>query len=335
MFQIICIGSSSKDIFFPTKEGLVLDTPEDITSQKKIAFELGAKYQIEKIFETPGGCAANVAQGLSRLGIKTACYTKIGKDVVGKWIKNELKKEKVSTKLLQVDKNCKSDLSSIIVDENSGEHVIFFNRESNTKLEINSKKIRNTKRIFVSALNGQWEKNIDIILEVAKKNDIKIMFNPGQRNIKDNAKKVLEIIKYSEVVVLNKDEAIEIILDNNQEVDKNKLNDEIFLIRSMAGFNHGIVALTDGENGSWVFCKNSIYFSKVKVTKPLDTLGAGDAFSSGFLAGYISGRPVEEALKMGMANSTNVILYYGAKEGLIKKNEITESIAKIEIKKIR
>lgn len=335
MFQVICIGSSSKDIFFPTKEGVIFDTPEDITSQKKIAFELGAKYQIEKIFETPGGCAANVAQGLARMGLKVACYTKVGKDEIGKWIKNELKKEKVSTKLLQVERGCRSDLSSIIVDQKSGEHVIFFNRESNTKLEVIPKKIKNTERIFVSALNGQWEKNIDTILEVAKNKKIKILFNPGQRNIKDNPKKVLKIIKHSEVVVLNKDEAIEIILGNHYEVDEKKLNDEIFLIRTIASFNKNIVALTDGENGSWVFADNKIYFSKIFVKDLVDTLGAGDAFSSGFLAGYVLGRPIEDALKMGMANSTNVILYYGAKEGLIKKNEIDNLINKIEVKKIR
>lgn len=335
MFQIICIGSSSKDIFFPTKEGVVFDTPEEITSQKKLAFELGAKYQIEKIFEAPGGCAANVAQGLSRMGLKVACYTKIGKDEVGRWIKDELKKEKVSRKLLQADKACRSDVSAIIVDEKSGEHIIFFNRESNTKLEIIPRKIKNTQRIFVSALNGEWEKNIDIILEVAKKNNIGILFNPGQRNIKDNPKKVLKIIKHSEVVVLNKDEAIEIILDNGHEIEESKLNDEIFLIRTIASFNRGVVALTDGENGSWVFKDNSIYFSKIFVKNPVDTLGAGDAFSSGFLAGYVLGKPIEESLKMGIANSTNVILYYGAKEGLIRREFVGDFIAKIKVKKIR
>jgi len=334
MFEVICIGSSSKDIFFPTSEGLILDTPEDITAQKKIAFELGAKYQVGEIVEAPGGCAANVAQGLSRLGIKVACYTKIGKDEIGKWIKSELKKEKVSTKLIQIDKVCKSDLSSIIVDTKTGEHVIFYNRESNTKLEIFPKKIKKTKRIFISALNGEWERHIDTVLKVAKENEIKIIFNPGQRNIKDNPQKVLEIIKNSEVVILNKDEAIEILMGNNFEVDGKKLNNEIFLLRSIATFSRGVVALTDGENGSWTIEKNNIYFSKIFVEKPVDTLGAGDSFSSGFLAGYIKEKGVLESLKMGIANSSNVILYYGAKEGLLNKNNIVQAIEKIEVKKI-
>lgn len=334
MYQIICVGSSSKDIFFPSKEGVIFDTPEDITAQKKIAFELGAKYQIDKIYEAPGGCAANVAQGLARLGIKVACYTKLGKDEVGKWIKSELKKEKVKTNLLQIDKSCKSDVSAIIVDENTGEHVILFNRESNTKLEIFPRKIRNTERIFISALNGEWEKHADTILQTAKEAGIKIIFNPGQRNIQDNPNKVLEIISQAEVLILNKDEAIGIMLAKNKNQAELELNDEIFLLKELALISGGVVVLTDGERGSWVLAAGEILSAKVVVEKPVDTLGAGDSFSSGFLAGYIGKKSIEESLKMGLANSANVILYYGAKEGLLTQKNIAEFMEKIEIKKI-
>lgn len=334
MFEIICIGSSSKDIFFPTKEGLVFDTPEDITAQKKIAFELGAKYQIDRIIEAPGGCAANVAQGLSRLGIKTACYTKIGKDEVGKWIKKELKKEKVSLKLIQEDKACKSDISAIIVDESTRDHVIFFNRESNTSLEIIPRKIKNTQRIFISALNGEWEKHVDDILTVAKENDIEILFNPGQRNIKDNPNKVLEIIEKSRVVILNKDEAIGIMTATDKNLENQNLNDEIFLLNSLVSINKGVVVLTDGGRGSWATDGISMFFSQIKVENPVDTLGAGDSFSSGFLAGHISGKNIEESLRMGMANGASVIMYYGAKEGLLNKDNIDRSTGNVDVKKL-
>lgn len=333
-FQIICVGSSSKDIFFPTEEGLVFDTPEDIMAQKKISFELGAKYQIEKIFEVPGGCAANVAQGLSRLGLKVACYTRIGKDEIGKWIKKELKKEKVDISLIQEDKDCKSDLSAIIVDKKSNDHIVLFNRDANTKLEIIPHKIKNTQKIFVSALNGEWEKHIDAILKVAKSNNIGIIFNPGQRNIKDNSKKTLEIIKNSQVVILNKDEAIEIILGYDNNSENKKLNDEIFLLEKIRSFNDGTVVLTDGERGSWAINEEGIFFSRIVVNEIVDTLGAGDSFTSGFLAGYVGGEGIENSLKMGMANSSNVILFYGAKEGLLNKINIEKAIEKIEVTKL-
>ena len=52
--KVICVGSTSKDIFFPTSEGQVVDTPEDLESQKKFVFELGAKYHISDRFESLG-----------------------------------------------------------------------------------------------------------------------------------------------------------------------------------------------------------------------------------------------------------------------------------------
>ena len=72
MKQVICIGSGSKDIFFPTTEGITQETPDDLTAQKKIIFELGAKYHIDNRFESLGGCAVNQACGLRRLGFVVA-----------------------------------------------------------------------------------------------------------------------------------------------------------------------------------------------------------------------------------------------------------------------
>ena len=55
MSTIICIGSAAKDIFFPTGEGILLHTPEDVEAQEKVAFEVGAKYQVDDRFESLGG----------------------------------------------------------------------------------------------------------------------------------------------------------------------------------------------------------------------------------------------------------------------------------------
>jgi len=100
MKKVVCIGSSGKDIFFPTREGVIVETPEDLESQKKIAFELGAKFHINDRFESMGGCAVNVACGLARLGVPSACYTVVGNDMIGRWLKEELDKESVDTGLV-------------------------------------------------------------------------------------------------------------------------------------------------------------------------------------------------------------------------------------------
>ncbi len=322
MNKIICIGSASKDIFFPTAEGVFLATPEDLTAQEKLAFELGAKYQVDKIVEAPGGCAANTSQGLARLGIEAVCYTRIGKDSVGDWLKNELEKEGVKTELMQIDENSRSDVSAIIVDTNTNDHIIFFNRDANKKLDIISGELTETEYFFISALNGEWENNIDKLLKIANENDTKIIYNPGQRNIQDNSAKVIETIEQAEVLLVNKDEAIEIMANKKYNVGDDELNDENFLIEKLYKLGPKVVAITDGKNGAWIYNGENILHSKAKGKNPIDTLGAGDAFSSGFVAGYIYGKSIEECLRWGVVNSASVVHFYGAKEGLLNKEKI-------------
>jgi len=341
MNQIICIGSSGKDIFLPTDKGIILDTPEDITSQKKFAFELGAKYQIDDRFESLGGCAANVSAGLARIGIKVSCCTKIGDDMLGKWIKAELEKEKVNTGLIQTEENCKSDLSAIIVNAGSGERTIFFNRDANEKLGIFPEKLKNADWIFVSALNGDWEKNLDAIFSLVKKEKIKLAFNPGQRNIKDNPRKIIETIKDCDLLLLNKDEAIEITnnlqqtTNNKQQITNNEqLNDEVFLIQELNKLGPEIVVITDGLRGAWAFDGKNLFYVQSTEDKPIDTTGAGDAFSSAFLAGCFKERKIEESLKWGAANGGSVVKYYGAIEGLLDAESLEEIAKNIQVERI-
>jgi len=334
MKKIICIGSASKDIFFPTPGGVVIKTPEELDSQEKLSFELGTKYQVEEIFEAPGGCAANVAQGLARLGIDVSCYSRIGGDKVGDWIKEELEKEGVDISLLQIDSNAVSDVSAIIVDEKSKDHVVFFNRDANNKLEIDETDVEGAENIFISALNGDWQNHIDKILKTASEKDIKIILNPGQRNIKDDPTKIIEVIENSETLILNKDEAIEIIMSDAKEYDEETLNDEIFLIESLRGMGPKTVALTNGKEGAWVSDGKEVFFAKFYVKNPIDSLGAGDAFSSGFLSGVLTHESIENSLRLGIANSASVIMYYGAKKGLLKEEEIIEKLSNINTEKL-
>ena len=334
MNEVICIGSSSKDIFFPVAGGKILNTPEELTSQKKLAFELGAKFQADNIYEVPGGCAANVAQGLSRLKIKTACYTKIGNDHTGKWIRKELKKEGVDVRFLQVDRSCRSDLSAIIVDRKNKEHLIFFNRDANKNLELNRRVLKRTKKLFVSALNGDWENHFDVLLEISQSNNIGVYFNPGQRNIKDNPAKIFEMIKKTEILILNKDEAIEILQNNEIEKNPDNLNNEVFLVKCLNDMGARIVALTDGDRGAWLFDGKNVFKAKSKADKIVDTLGAGDSFSSGFLAGILSGESIDNSLRWGISNSLSVIRHYGAKRGLLDKKSILEKFSKVKLEKL-
>lgn len=328
MNKVICIGSSGKDIFFPTAEGVILDTPEDLMSQKKIAFELGAKYHIEDRFETLGGCAVNQVVGLVRLGVPASCYTVLGSDMVGEWIKKELEKEGVNVDLV-INEDCPSGLSAIIVDQKSGERVIFSNQEANERMKIVPEKIEGAEWISVSDLSGDWRSILDEIIGVAEISGARVAFNPRGKNMQEDAGKVFEISQKCEVFFINKDEAIEILAAGKAQLDN---QDEKYLIREIKNGGAKVVVLTDGTNGAWACDGEKIIFAEAIAKNAVDTTGAGDAFSSGFLAAYIKGKSLEECLKWGTANGGNSVNFYGGVEGLLQENEIEEKIKNIEVK---
>ncbi|HPN96590.1 MAG TPA: carbohydrate kinase family protein [Candidatus Moranbacteria bacterium] len=322
MRQIISIGSICKDIFFPTSEGKIEETPEDIMAQKKITFELGAKYKIEERYEALGGCAANVAAGLARLGIEASCYSHIGSDEISSWMKKELEKNGVGAELVSQEPDCRSDMSAIIVDKESGERIIFTNQKANGKLEIIPENIQKTEWIFIGDLHGDWEKDLDVIFAAAQENGIKVAFNPRQSNIHDNVQKIVEMISKTQILFLNKDESIEIVSSLGENLADSQINSEEFLAEKLKSLGAEIVSITDGKRGAWATDgENKIFIPGMEVGA-VDSTGAGDSFSSGFLAAHIKGKSLEEATKWGISNSSSVVQFYGAIEGLLDENKI-------------
>jgi ribokinase len=327
MNKVICIGSACKDIFFPTSEGKIISTPEDLLSRKKIEFELGAKYKIEQRFESLGGCAANVASGLSRLEIETACYSHIGDDHIAEWTKKELKKNRIDISLITQENNCPSDLSAIIIDKDSADRVIFSNQKANGFLNIIPKKIKDTEWYFVGDLHGDWENHLKKIWNSSRENNVKIAYNPRQANIHDNVKIIIEYIAKTDILFLNKDESIEVIKGLENHFYDKELNDEKFLIKKLRELGAKIAIITDGERGAWAYQGKEFFFMPGRKVGAIDSTGAGDSFASAFLGAYIKGRSMEECLQWGIANSSSVIQFYGAIEGLLDEKLMTEIIA--------
>lgn len=334
MNKIICIGSACKDIFFPTGEGKITETPEDLMSKAQISFELGAKYKIEERFESLGGCSANVASGLAKLGMKSACYAHIGDDYFSQWIEESLEKNGVDASLITKEQNCPSDLSAIVVDKNSGERVIFSNQKANGKMEIIPEKIKEAEWYFFGDLHGDWENKLDIIFQEAEKNSIKIAFNPRQANIHDNVGKIINFIPKCEILFLNKDEAIEVISGAEEKLDPKDLDNEKFLLEKLNGLGAKISTITDGLRGAWAYDGKEIFHVPGQKVPAVDSTGAGDAYSSGFLGAYLENKNLDECVRWGIANSSNVVQFYGGTEGLLNKEEIIKKAEGIEIEKV-
>ena len=328
--EVICIGSSSKDIFFPTDEGIIIETPDDITAKEKIAFELGGKYRVADRYEAIGGVAANVACGLARLGRKSAVYSCVGKDEIGRFILVSFERERVASHLVTTYVDAKTDLSAIIVVTQTGERTIFHNRDANERLVVESSRLRGAEWLFVSALNGDWHANLSAIRETKKQYGKKLALNPGQHNIREDAKYIFEMLPEVDVLLLNKDEAIELLMQSSPRPTDDELNDEAFLLRSLARHGVKMIGMTDGKRGAWGYDGTELWYCPIHTrTTVVDSTGAGDAFGSGFFGAYLAGRDLPQALAWGIANSGSVVGAYGAIEGLLDEPTMESLLATI------
>lgn len=337
LMKILCIGSATKDIFFPTSEGIISETPQDILSQRKITFELGAKYHVKDRHETLGGCSINVACGLAKLDENAGCYCPIGDDETGEWIRNRMISQQVDTRHLVKMEKISSDLSAIIIDIPSGERTIFSSHNTSENFDVEPDRIDDPDWIFTGDLSGRWEKNLDIIVSIVKEKNIPLVFNPRQKTINDNAGKVVEIAGLSELFFVNKDEAIEIVSSttDNRQPTTVELNNEEFLIKKLKEIGAKVVALTDGINGAWGYDgKEMLYVPALKQADVVDSTGAGDAFTSGFFAAYLKKRNLSECLQWGIINSSNSVTEYGGQKGLLTQEEIEAKIGKVSVKNI-
>lgn len=327
-----CIGSAGRDIFFPLEEARVLNTPEDLTSQRNIVLELGAKYRTESRYEAPGGCAANVSLALARLGIPVSIQCVVGGDSYGREILAELEAEGVKTKQVVRDTSSGTDVSCILVESKSADRVIVYNRDANEHLSIREESIAHGSDLFVGGMYGEWKKNISVLEKLAREQRARLFYNPGQQNIEKGVARVLRAIAVSEIVFLNKDEAMEVALRGLNEVNTHRVTNEKYLVKKIFETGVRYVVMTDGSRGAWAYDGKECYHAKTsRIFHVVDSTGAGDACTGAFLAGFARGKGVAECLRWGVVNGASAVQHYGAKEGLLTLSEIQTRARRVKV----
>jgi sugar/nucleoside kinase (ribokinase family) len=59
---------------------------------------------------------------------------------------------------------------------------------------------------------------------------------------------------------------------------------------------------------------------------PYEITGAGDALASTTVAALILGKPIEEAVRWGATNASNVLQSIGAQKGLLTREQLEKNL---------
>ncbi|MGV8086057.1 MAG: carbohydrate kinase family protein [Candidatus Woesearchaeota archaeon] len=309
-YDIITVGSATVDVFIHTdpSQTEILN----VHRHKDIAYPLGAKILINEMHFFVGGGGTNAAVAFSRLGLKTAFLGKIGKDDNGKTISDCLFKEKIDF----IGSYGPISGYSIILDSIAEDRTIFAYKGCNDNLKSNDFKFEsiNSKWLYLSSMMKDSFNTQKSIVEYAKKKGIKIAYNPSLYLTKKGSRYLSKILKNTDILILNKEEAQTLVGDPKDNVYN--------LLFELSKLGPKIAIITDASRGAHCYdVKDDIVYSvKPKKVHIVETTGAGDAFASGFVAGIIMGKSIDVSLKLGMLNAESVITHLGSKNILLNYN---------------
>ncbi len=311
MYDIITVGSSTVDVFASTKGSELIKIINNNKETDLLAYPTGSKLLIEQLEFTTGGGATNTAVALSRLGHRVACISKMGSGSNSEKITRHLWKDKVDTHLIVRDKKGRTGYS-IILDSIEHDRTILAFKGSNNDLrfrELNKRRLT-AKWFYFSTMIGESFRTLEKLAKFAEKKGIKIAFNASSYLAEKGIDYSKEILKRTDIFVLNREEAA-------MMTKKDSTEDALKELQKLAK----IVIITDGKRDTKASDGRYIYTLKPNNIKVLETTGAGDAFACTFLSGMIKKNDIEFSLKLANANSESVIQHHGAKNKLLTYKE--------------
>lgn len=314
MFDIITFGSATQDIYLKSPKFLPVPSKE-FAGGKGICLPLGSKIDVADILLTSGGGGTNAAATFASQEFKTAYCGMVGDDNFGRFIIDELKKYGIDLSLIKKTKKASSNIAVILMQPGQDRTILVYRGASDllTEKDIPWNKIKKAKWFYLAPFSGRLANIAKDAIVFAKKNNIKVAFNPGYNQLTMPEPVLRDILKMIDVLILNREEAS---LLTRIPYQKEK---EIF--QRIDELTPGIAIMTKGGDGVTVSDGKQLYCAKSLGTKMVDGTGAGDAFGAGFVAGLIKKNDIVYAIQLAMANSGSVISEFGAKKGILRKNQ--------------
>ncbi|MFH1426414.1 MAG: carbohydrate kinase family protein [Candidatus Kerfeldbacteria bacterium] len=326
-FDVVSVGSALRDVMFYTKDCSVVKNPKkDPTRVNLLCVEFGAKIQSEKVTFTFGGGAANTSINFAGLGLRTGVLSSIGYDLDGRGIKEHMEANKVDTELLLITQRHRTGFSYLVVDENSGEHTAYVYYGAAHDLEVARPSLvrRPTKWYYISSLySDSWR---DLLRTINSIDKSKVAWNPGSRQLEKGYRGLKPFIEKTDLMILNKDEATELILSHPK---KNKAGTIPQMLKEIHSWGPGIVLITNSRKGAYAYDGAEVTFLKPPQDRPKDTTGAGDCYGSSFLAGYVKYKGnIMKSMKLAQKNASSLVQSIGAQNGLLKWKDLPKSLKK-------
>lgn len=280
---------------------------------------------------SPGGSAANTLYGLARLGVSAGFVGVIGDDEAGMILLEDFENVGVDTGQIRVRPAITG--TTFCLTDKRGRRSIYVSSGANSLLEdddIDLDYIKQAKILHLSSFAGEKQLEVQKQLMNRIPPSVKVSFAPGSIYAARGLADLSPIIKRAYVLILNRKEIEEL---TGEEFQKGA--------QSCLGLGCQIVTVTLGEGmkgkGTIAACylanSDREYMLEARRTKRLsgDTIGAGDAFATGFLFGLLQGKSLEECGYLGQLVAQFSVARSGARAGLPSLRQLRQRYAQHQV----
>lgn len=248
-----------------------------------------------------GGASYNVAAHISKLGLSSCIYSRLGEDRLGKKALEAMQKHGVCTDFVQIDTQHPTGTAGVVLDRQA---VPTFTIANNTAYDfiqadqpdidkINGKQFDLFYFGTVAQKGETSRTSLQRILSACTFRDI--FFDINIRKPFYSAEIIHTSLSHATILKINDGELVllgELFFDGTAE---RHVTSSIFRKYK----NIHTILVTKGPDGAVLYTKNDAVSMNYCVSKAVDTVGAGDAFSAGFISAYLSGMNPADAAKRG------------------------------------
>jgi len=268
-----------------------------------------------------GGCAANVAVDLARLGLRARVAGRVGDDVFGQYVSQILRGEGVLTDGIVVSETsgtAATMIVNVVGDDRRFIHTAGANAEF-TGEDIKDEVIAGSRAVYVGGygLNAALgSAQVERLFQVAR--------NHGRLTVLDvvvgdnDVRRLLEpVLPSTDVFLPNTDEA-KVVTGLNRPGDQAKF------FRDLGA---ATVIVTCGAEGAVLVDEQESFHMPAHIVDQLDPTGGGDAFAAGYIYGRLNGRFATECVSLGAALGASCVRAAGATTGVFDEPKLLDFVA--------
>lgn len=309
--DIVCLGRLAVDLY---------------------AQQIGARLEdVSSFAKYLGGSSANIAFGCARLGLKSSMLARVGNDHMGRFLTETLEREGCDVSHVRVDRERLTALVLLGLEDRDTFPLVFY-RENCADMAVDEADfdeayIASSKALLITGTHFSTEqvnRTSRRALDYARRNQVRtvldIDYRPVLWGLTAKADGETRFIADESVTAHLQRilPLIDLVIGTEEEFriagGKDQLIDALSMVRAVTSatlvVKRGPLGCSIIEGAVPASIDNAPIHGGVEV-EVLNVLGAGDAFASGFLSGWLRDEPLEACARTANASGALVVSRHG------------------------